>query len=182
MALRHILSILLLPGMVTIGVPYLILSSRRFGPPVWPADPLGPLGMTALLAGIVVIGSGLALVGATIRLFARVGRGTLAPWDPPRHLVVSGVYRHVRNPMISGVVLILVGEALLFRSLGVLAWAMAFLALNAVYFPLVEERGLERRFGDEYRHYKRHVPRWVPRRTAWTPPWTRDDGGHGQAR
>jgi|SRR6185436_11728257 len=170
--LRHILSILLLPGMVTIVVPYLILSSPRFGPPTWPANPLG---MAAALAGIAVIGCGLVLVGATIRHFARVGRGTLAPWDPPRHFVVQGVYRHARNPMISGVVLILTGETLLFRSIGMLEWTMAFLALNAIYIPLLEEPGLERRFGDEYRLYKQHVPRWVPRRTPWTPPWSRDD-------
>jgi protein-S-isoprenylcysteine O-methyltransferase Ste14 len=86
--------------------------------------------------------------------------------------VVAGVYRHVRNPMISGVVLILLGETLIFRSLGLVEWALIFFAINLIYIPLLEEPMLEGRFGDEYRQYKRHVPRWVPRRTAWTPPWS----------
>lgn len=159
--LRHLLSILLLPATVTLVVPYVILSSRPSPPP----------SLAAAILGALVICCGLALVVVTVRYFATLGRGTLAPWDPPRHLVVAGVYRHVRNPMISGVILILFGEALAFRSVGLLAWALGFLALNATYIPLLEEPMLEGRFGDEYRLYKRNVPRWVPRRTAWTPPW-----------
>jgi protein-S-isoprenylcysteine O-methyltransferase Ste14 len=85
--------------------------------------------------------------------------------------VVTGVYCRVRNPMISGVVAILIGEALLFRSLALLAWAGVVWTLNAIYIPLVEEHGLAQRFGDEYHQYKQHVPRWLPRRTPWTPPW-----------
>jgi protein-S-isoprenylcysteine O-methyltransferase Ste14 len=159
--LRHILSILLLPVTVTIAVPYYILSSR----------PFHLLSLAAALLGAIVILCGLALVLVTIQYFATLGRGTLAPWDPPRHLVVAGVYRHVRNPMISGVVLILFGETLVFLSRGLLNWALGFLVVNLIYIPLLEEPMLEGRFGDEYRQYKRHVPRWVPRRTAWTPPW-----------
>lgn len=164
--IRHALSILLLPAVVTVVVPYLIASSG--GRPA-----ASPLGTAAAATGVGLIALGLTLVCATVRQFATVGRGTLAPWDPPRHLVVEGVYRRVRNPMISGVFLILLGEALALRSAGLLAWSGTFLAVNATYIPLVEERGLERRFGDEYREYKRHVPRWVPRATAWEPPWTR---------
>jgi protein-S-isoprenylcysteine O-methyltransferase Ste14 len=159
--LRHILSILLLPATVTILVPCFILSSR----------PFPPLSLAAVLLGAGVILCGLALVVVTVRYFATLGRGTLAPWDPPRHLVVAGVYRHVRNPMISGVVLILFGEALGLRSLPLLEWALGFLAINGIYIPLLEEPMLEGRFGDEYRLYKRNVPRWVPRRRAWMPPW-----------
>ena len=159
--LRHLLSILLLPATVTLVVPYYILSSR----------PFPPLNLVATFSGALVILCGLALVVVTVRFFATLGRGTLAPWDPPRHLVVAGVYRHVRNPMISGVVLILFGEALGLLSLPLLAWALGFLALNMTYIPLLEEPMLEGRFGDEYRLYKRNVPRWVPRRTAWVPPW-----------
>jgi protein-S-isoprenylcysteine O-methyltransferase Ste14 len=103
----------------------------------------------------------------TITLFASVGRGTLAPWDPTRRLVVRGPYRHVRNPMISGVLSILLGEAALLGSFPLLAWFGVFFAANAIYMPLVEEPGLERRFGDDYRTYKRNVPRWVPRRKPW---------------
>ena len=159
--LRHILSILLLPVTVTLVVPYVLLSLR----------PFSSLSLAAAFPGAGVILCGLALVFVTIRYFATLGRGTLAPWDPPKHLVVAGVYRHVRNPMISGVMPILFGEALGLRSVPLLEWALGFLALNMTYIPLLEEPMLEGRFGDEYRQYKRHVPRWVPRRTAWTPPW-----------
>jgi protein-S-isoprenylcysteine O-methyltransferase Ste14 len=169
--LRNILSILILPTTVTVVVPYLILSPRPSGTAAWAVpDPLAP---AIASAGVCALAAGLGLVGVTVWHFATIGRGTLAPWDPPRHLVVAGVYRHVRNPMISGVLLILLGETLWFRSAGLLVWTVGFFALNATYIPLVEERGLERRFGDEYREYKRHVPRWVPRMSAWRPPSSR---------
>jgi protein-S-isoprenylcysteine O-methyltransferase Ste14 len=118
--------------------------------------------------GAALVVAGLRLMYRTISLFARAGDGTLAPWDPTRKLVVRGPYRYVRNPMITGVVCVLLGEAAMFGSLGILAWAGVFGALNAVWFPLVEEPGLRQRFGDEYETYRRHVPRWIPRRTPWT--------------
>ncbi len=104
----------------------------------------------------------------SVTLFTRVGRGTLAPWDPTRRLVAVGPYRHVRNPMISGVALMLSGEALFFGSRSVTLWAATFLLANHVYFVLLEEPGLEERFGEEYRAYKAHVPRWIPRLRPWT--------------
>lgn len=163
MLLRHIASILALPATVAVVVPYLIL---RGGPLPFLAG-AGPLRLATLLAGTGLLATGLVLVAVTIRQFARIGRGTLAPWDPPKHFVAVGVYRYVRNPMISGVLLVLLGEALVFRSAGLLVWAAGFFAVNAAYIPLVEEPGLERRFGEAYRAYKRHVPRWVPRTTPW---------------
>ena len=122
-----------------------------------------------MLAGLALIAAGLAMWAWTVRLFARVGRGTLAPWDPTRKLVVEGPYRHVRNPMISAVLGVLLGEAALLGSVGIAVWAAAFAAVNTVWFVLGEEPGLERRFGAEYRAYKRGVPRWLPRRTPWMP-------------
>ena len=107
---------------------------------------------------------------ASLRRFAGEGEGTLAPWDPPRRLVVRGPYRFVRNPMISGVIFLLFGEALVLASWPHAAWALAFLALNAVYIPLVEEPQLERRFGDAYREYRANVRRFLPRLRAWEPP------------
>lgn len=106
----------------------------------------------------------------TIALFATVGRGSLAPWDAPRRLVVDGVYRHVRNPMISGVAFVLAGETALLGSSSLLTWFLVFLVINGLYIPLVEERGLARRFGSDYLEYKANVPRWVPRHTPWIPP------------
>jgi protein-S-isoprenylcysteine O-methyltransferase Ste14 len=83
--------------------------------------------------------------------------------------VVRGPYRYVRNPMISGVILFLFGEACLLLSPPHLAWAGAFLALNLIYIPLVEEPQLARRFGESYRDYCRHVPRVIPRFRPWLP-------------
>lgn len=156
--LRHLLSILVLPFTVGVIVPSLLIGR----------DPPGPSG-AALLVGCSLLLLGLALVFSTIWHFATRGRGTLAPWDPPRHLVVTGVYRYVRNPMITGVLLILVGESILFASTRVAAWAGLFFAINATYIPLMEERHLARRFGAEYEEYRQNVPRWVPRLSAWKP-------------
>jgi protein-S-isoprenylcysteine O-methyltransferase Ste14 len=153
MILRHILSILALPTMVTVVIPYLIVSGGQ--------QRGSMMGITSIL-GFPAILAGLFLVVVTVRHFAISGKGTLAPWDPTRRLVMAGVYRHVRNPMISGVTLILLGEALVLRSTGVLIWCLVFFAINAVYIPLVEEPGLLRRFGQDYAEYRRTVPRWIP--------------------
>lgn len=99
----------------------------------------------------------------------KFGNGTPAPWDPPKKLVVRGPYRHVRNPMISGVVLLLLAESLWLQSWPIALWMMIFVIVNMIYFPLFEEKGLEERFGNDYRRYKAHVPRWVPRLRPWEP-------------
>lgn len=166
-AWRHVRAVLLLPGLGALGVPAAIVW-REGGADVGWGLPSALAWLPAAL-GAATIGCGLTLVVATVVLLARVGRGTLAPWDPTSRLVVRGPYRHVRNPMISGVLAILLGEALLLGSPGLLAWALAFLAVNAVYLPLVEERGLRRRFGADYDEYRAHVRRWTPRARAWTP-------------
>jgi protein-S-isoprenylcysteine O-methyltransferase Ste14 len=148
-------AILFLPVVATVVIPALI---------VWESGAtVGPLAFV----GAPLIAVGLALLVSTIKLFASVGRGTLAPWDPTTRLVVRGPYRYVRNPMISGVLFVLLGEAALFGSVPLLIWFGAFLAINAVYFPLVEEPGLSRRFGPEYAEYKANVRRWVPRIRPW---------------
>lgn len=155
MIARNLLSILILPFTVTVLIPRALV-------------PQGTVNSLAGQAVGVLLGvCGGILLATTIWHFATRGRGTLAPWDPPRHLVVAGVYRYVRNPMISGVLLVLVGESLYFASFPVAVLAIAFFALNATYIPLVEEKSLVRRFGAEYETYRRNVPRWVPRRSAW---------------
>jgi len=105
----------------------------------------------------------------SLRRFATEGQGTLAPWDPPRALVVRGPYRYVRNPMISGVLLVLLGESLVLHSAAHALWTLCFLGLNLLYIPLIEEPQLARRFGASYQEYCRHVPRVVPRLRPWTP-------------
>ena len=119
------------------------------------------------IVGVICICLGLLLMTATIRLFVTVGKGTLAPWEPPQRLVVQGVYRHVRNPMISGVLFVLLGESVLTASLPLFHWFLIVAIINVIYIPLLEEPMLVNRFGEEYLTYKRNVPRWVPRWTPW---------------
>lgn len=164
---RQARAIAVLPGNVTVVVPALILLLGG-GPEVGWGLGGAPAVLVALI-GIALIGGGFSLWLWTVVLFHRIGKGTLAPWDSTRKLVVAGPYRHVRNPMISAVATLLVGEAVFFGSLWILAWAALFVAINSANFLLAEEPGLERRFGDEYRAYKRAVPRWIPRRDPWRP-------------
>ena len=158
--IRHLLAILILPVVVTGVVPRWLLAAYRAGDTRWAAAPAAWAGGSL---GALLVVAGLALVGWCVTLFARVGRGTLAPWDPTRRLVAVGPYRHVRNPMISGVLAILLGEALVLGSRVLGAWALAFLAFNQVHFLVFEEPGLEHRFGASYREYKDRTPRWIPR-------------------
>jgi protein-S-isoprenylcysteine O-methyltransferase Ste14 len=157
-------AILPLPFVATIVVPGLILviGDERVGP-----QEGGIGGVLAVIAGAALLSAGLGLFIATVRLFATLGRGTLAPWDPPQRLVVRGPYRYLRHPMISGVALVLAGEALVLGSTGVAIWLAGFVAVNAVYLPLVEEPALVRRFGADYERYVRNVPRWMPRLRPW---------------
>jgi protein-S-isoprenylcysteine O-methyltransferase Ste14 len=152
---RPLAAVLLLPGIVTVGIPALI---------VWQT---GASLRRPAVVGVPLVAIGLVLVISTVRLFATVGRGTLAPWDPTSRLVVQGPYRYVRNPMISGVLFILLGEAACFSSPALLIWFAAVLGANAVYIPLLEERGLRRRFGADYEAYEANVPRWIPRLRPW---------------
>ena len=166
--LRHLLSILLLPFTVTVILPLWLIRndvSRNSAP-----QPL-TVRLLALGVGVTALVIGLTLFISTLLHFVRTGRGTLAPWDPPRVLVVQGVYRYVRNPMISGVLFILLAESLITGSLRVLIWFALFLTINLVYLPLLEEPGLAARFGERYLLYKKNVPRWIPRVKPWLPPW-----------
>lgn len=168
---RQLRAILLLPGLVLVGIPLLILLRTRDIRPGWGLS--APWTLAPILVGLTLMGLGLRLMAQTIRLFTTVGQGTLAPWDATRRLVVQGPYRHVRNPMISGVLSVLLGESILLGSVRLFVWFVAAALVNMVYIPLSEEPGLEARFGDDYREYLRHVPRWLPRRTPWRPPWER---------
>ncbi|MGH9160391.1 MAG: methyltransferase family protein, partial [Vicinamibacteraceae bacterium] len=127
----------------------------------WTETSLAPVGQ---VVGVVVFVAGLGLFVWCLVLFARIGRGTLAPWDPTQRLVAVGLYRYVRNPMISGVAAMLLGEALFFGSALLAGWVALFIPVNHVYFLVSEEPGLERRFGAAYTEYKERVPRWLPRR------------------
>ena len=165
-AWKHIRAIILLPGIVMIVIPATILwlsGADSFG--LWQSVPASRVVLPVI--GGICICLGLLLMVATIRLFVTVGKGTVAPWEPTQRLVVRGVYRHVRNPMIFGVILVLLGESVLTASLPLFCWFLVVVVVNAVYIPLSEEPGLIKRFGNEYLTYKRNVPRWVPRLRPW---------------
>lgn len=159
--LSHLRDVLILPFTVTVIVPYLVYEPvPSFIPGVLIVKVLGGL----LLAG------GLSLFIYTVFLFRTIGKGTLAPWSPKQKLVVNGPYRYCRNPMITGVLFILLGETLIFSSAAILLWAGLFVTINTIYFIVSEEPGLHKQFGEEYQAYKRHVPRWLPRLTPYENP------------
>lgn len=174
--MKHFRAALLLPFVVTIAIPVtltVLAGGLRIG---WSLPE--PLNLLPVALGFCLIGLGIALMVRTVSLFASVGGGTLAPWDPPRRLVVRGPCLYVRNPMILGVFLISLGEAVLLGSIPILCWFAAAAAINLVYMPLSEEPGLARRFGEEYLIYKRNVPAWIPRLCPWSPPEEMNDGGN----
>lgn len=166
MLLRHLFAIAVLPFTVAVLVPLWI--ARGNGTSLTLGTTPGVLAMQA--GGVALLTVGLTLFASSLRRFASEGKGTLAPWDPPRELVIAGPYRYVRNPMIAGVVITLYAEAMLLQSQQQFVWATLFLGLNSMMIPLVEEPGLETRFGDAYRQYRINVPVVIPRLSPWTPP------------
>jgi protein-S-isoprenylcysteine O-methyltransferase Ste14 len=164
---RHVFAILVLPGTVLILIPVWIARTRTIAVTM----PGSSLGWVAWLGGFLLLLAGGVLFIGSLRRFGIEGRGTLAPWDPPRALVVQGPYAYVRHPMISGVILLLLAEAAFLRSMPHLQWAGLFFLINAVYIPLLEEPMLRTRFGGAYDVYRKHVPRLIPR----LHPWTGDD-------
>jgi protein-S-isoprenylcysteine O-methyltransferase Ste14 len=159
--LRHLLAILLLPFMVVVVVPSWLRSTFLASDSHW-ADG-APIAWLSRLAGAALLIAGCVLFSWCVSLFARIGQGTLAPWDPTRNMVAVGPYRFVRNPMITSVALMLTGQAFFWGSWVTAMWAGIFVLINHVYFLLLEEPGLEQRFGEPYNIYKANVPRWLPR-------------------
>ena len=155
LTLRSLLWTILLPGVFAGYVPW-----RYFGVSRVHLDLTNPLH----LLGLLLITMGAALLGACIWEFGRRGRGTLSPVDPPKELVVHGLYRYVRNPMYLSVSTIVFGEALLARSSALLLyWVIFFTAAN-LFIVLYEEPTLRRQFGESYERYTQRVGRWLPRR------------------
>ena len=123
--------------------------------------------ISLLIIGLAICVVGLVLLIATIRMFILIGNGTIMPWDPTKKLIVVSLYSHVRNPMILSLIILQVGEAVLFASNGIAVLAILNFVINTIYFIYSEEPGLEKRFGEEYIEYKKNVPRWIPRLTPW---------------
>jgi protein-S-isoprenylcysteine O-methyltransferase Ste14 len=165
MLIRQLVAIAALPFTITILVPMAILRRNRFEA----AMPNGILEISTIILGVVALFAGVVLFAACVFQFWTRGRGTLAPWDPPRRFVADGPYRYVRNPMITGVILILIGEAAILRSSPLAQWLAVFVVINMIYIPLLEEPMLRARFGSAYEDYLRAVPRFIPRLRPWYP-------------
>jgi protein-S-isoprenylcysteine O-methyltransferase Ste14 len=120
----------------------------------------------AQVAGAVVGAIGAALALWCIVTLVAVGRGTPAPFDPPRRLVVVGPYRLVRNPMYLGAGLALAGAALFYQSWALLGYSVAFALVMYLFVVVYEEPTLRATFGDAYVRYCERVRRWWPRRHA----------------
>lgn len=156
LAVRSVAWTVLIPGVFAGYVPW-----RYFGLRDVVLDPQRP----AHWAGVLAVAAGAGLLLVCVWEFARSGRGTLAPVDAPRALVVRGLYRHVRNPMYLSVTVIVLGELLLTASRGLLTyWIIWFGAVN-LFVLGYEEPTLRQRFGAEYERYCGEVPRWIPRLT-----------------
>src|SRR3954454_5962366 len=153
-----IVFLVLAPGVVAGLIPAIITGWRISWDGGW-ASPV------VILAAVLVLGGLLVLLDAFIR-FARAD-GTPAPPAPTRHLVVVGPYRYVRNPMYLAVLTIILGQALLFWSLGTLVWAVVVLVAVVAFVVAYEQPTLEAEYGDEYREYRRNVRGWIPRLRPW---------------
>ena len=141
-------------GLFLVFIPGRILG--RVG--IEPTDVMG----VPEIAGMVIVVLGVALALGCAATFAVIGKGTPAPFDPPRRLVIAGPYRYVRNPMYIGAGLALLGAAAFYRSLALALYAGAFLVITHLFVLLYEEPHLRRVFGQSYEDYLRTVHRWIP--------------------
>lgn len=164
-----VLFFLVAPANVAGLVPWLI-SRWRPGPPL-----LGPL--VDRTAGPVLVACGLAALVHSFARFALEGRGTPAPVAPTERLVVSGLYRHVRNPMYVAVLAVVLGQALWLGNRDLLAYAALLATAFHAFVVLYEEPTLRRRHGSDYVLYSSAVRRWWPRWRPWPGPATVSSGG-----
>ena len=158
--LRTVLFTILVPGAELVLFPLVVV---QWG--IGPRLELGP----ARYAGLMPLGVGLVIILRCFVDFVRRGRGTPAPYDPPRELVIAGLYRYVRNPQYVGVVLVLVGEALLSGRVVLFAYAALMAVGYHLFVRYYEEPTLGRLFGEPYARYRATVPRWLPKRPGASP-------------
>ena len=159
--LGTLLFFFLAPGFVAGLVPWWITR--------WRMPPPSPVSIAASAAGVLLAAAGLAVLVEAFWRFATKGLGTPAPVMPTRHLVVTGLYRRVRNPMYLAVTAILLGQALLFGSLGLLEYAAVVWVLFHFFVLAYEEPTLEAAHPLGYAEFRANVPRWIPRRRPWRP-------------
>ena len=149
LVLRASIAFLVLPGIVAFAVPLLLLR---------------PQGASFAIYATPIVIAGIVVLGWCVYDFFVEGRGTLAPWDPPRKLVRNGLYRYTRNPMYVGVLLIIAAWALGFRSWSILLYAVVVAVAFHLRVILGEEPWLARTFGEDWSRYASEVPRWFSMR------------------
>jgi protein-S-isoprenylcysteine O-methyltransferase Ste14 len=151
--------LLLAPGVVAGLIPWLLTGWEMEAAP-----------LAVRIAGGVLIALGAAFLLHAFYRFVVEGLGTPAPVAPPDHLVVGGVYRHVRNPMYLAVISVIVGQGLLLGQFELLGYAALFGAIAFCFVHFYEEPTLTRQFGPTYEEYRRAVPGWLPRLSPWRGP------------
>jgi protein-S-isoprenylcysteine O-methyltransferase Ste14 len=152
--LKTIFLTLLVPGVACFLIPYFIVKPSGL-------DMIPSLALRIIAVILMVLGvCGFSWVS---QAFVRLGKGTPAPFEPPKEFVTRGLYRFVRNPMYIGAVMVILGEALLFASWRLLVYAAAVLTVLHLFVVLYEEPSLYKRFGEPYHRYLQSVPRWIPR-------------------
>jgi protein-S-isoprenylcysteine O-methyltransferase Ste14 len=151
LVLKNLLFTALVPGTVAVYVPLLITQSRS-----------SASGLTLVLA-VAVLVLGAAIYCWCVWDFATFGRGTPAPIDAPQKLVVRGLYRFTRNPMYVGVLAVIVGWAMFFRTMNLVLYALSVGICFHLFIVLYEERRLSEAFGSQYAEYCSEVARWLPR-------------------
>ena len=154
-----LLFLVVAPGVVAGLIPYLLTG--------WERD--GDVGALATVAGWLLVAGGLAALLPSFARFALQGLGTPAPVAPTEHLVVTGLYRHVRNPMYLAVGSLIAGQALILGRPGLLLYAALFAATVFAFVRGYEEPALTEQFGAEYEAYRRAVPGWWPRLRPYRP-------------
>ena len=154
--LKNLLFTVLVPGTVAVYIPLLIAQNRPFAS--------GPM----LALALAVLSLGAAIYAWCVWDFATFGRGTPAPIDAPKKLVVRGLYRHTRNPMYVGVLTVILGWAVFFRAPNLVLYALVVGTCFHLFIVLYEERHLAGEFGSQYEAYCSQVARWLPR--SWCGP------------
>lgn len=149
--LKNLLFTMIVPGTVAVYVPYLLAPDRP--------SAAGP----TLAFALAFFAAGVTAYVWCVWEFASFGRGTPAPIDAPKKLVIRGLYRYMRNPMYVGVLTVILGWAVLFQSAILFLYAMAVGLCFHLFIIFYEERHLRRMFGNEYRDYCERVGRWIPR-------------------
>jgi protein-S-isoprenylcysteine O-methyltransferase Ste14 len=151
--LKNMIFTIVVPGTITVLIPYWILGRDVAAIPPW--------GRRQYL-GLVLVALGASVYLRCVWDFAAGGRGTPAPIDPPKVLIVRGLYRYVRNPIYLGVLFVVFGEAVFFESWALVRYGIAMFVIFHLFVIVYEEPTLRQTFGESYERYRRSVRRWVP--------------------